>query len=100
MRTAWESRGYPWSDDIFSGDVDGMTHVVVSKYQGVRSNASVFVEGKSNITIKAGRHSRKILFKDGAAVGVEVSLETIALVGGYLIVLQDSIRRWDRDLHC
>lgn len=72
LRTAWESRGYPWTEDIFSGDVNGMTHVVVAKYQGVRTNATAYVEGKSNITIKAGRRSRKILIEDGAAVGVEV----------------------------
>ena len=49
-----------------------MTHVVVAKYQGVRTNASVYVQGKSNVTIKAGRRSRKIIFEDVAAVGVEV----------------------------
>lgn len=72
LRKAWESRGYPWTDNIFSGDVDGMTHVVVTKYQGVRTNASFYVEGKSNITIKSQTRSRKILFKDDVAIGVEV----------------------------
>lgn len=72
LRRAWESRGYPWTENIFSGEVDGLTHVVVAKYQGVRTNAAVYVEGKSNITIKAGRRSRKILFDDKVAVGVEV----------------------------
>ena len=72
LRTAWESRGYPWTEDIFSGDVDGMTHVVVAKYEGVRTNATVYVEGKSNITIKAGRRSKKIIFEGDVAIGVEV----------------------------
>lgn len=72
LRTAWESRGYPWTEDIFSGDVDGMTHVVVAKYDGVRTNATAYVEGKSNITIASGRRSRKILFDDDVAIGVEV----------------------------
>lgn len=72
LRTAWESRGYPWTEDIFSGDVNGMTHVVVAKHQGVRTNATVYVEGKPNITIMAGMRSRKILFKDDVATGIEV----------------------------
>lgn len=71
LRKAWESRGYPWTENIFSGDVDGMTHVVVAKHHGVRTNATAYVEGKSNITIKAGRRSRKIVFKDDVAIGVE-----------------------------
>lgn len=72
LRAAWESRGYPWTEDIFSGDVDGMTHVVVAKHGGVRTNASFYVQGMSNITIKSETRSRRILFKDDTAIGVEV----------------------------
>lgn len=72
LRTAWEDRGYPWTEDIFSGDVDGMTHVVVAKYRGVRTNSTVYLEGKSNITIRSRRRSKKIIIEDGVAVGVQV----------------------------
>ncbi|PSK33593.1 hypothetical protein B9Z65_7480 [Elsinoe australis] len=52
LRTAWEDR--------------------VAKYRGVRTNSTVYLEGKSNITIKSRRRSKKIIIEDGIAVGVQV----------------------------
>ncbi|KAG9238003.1 GMC oxidoreductase-domain-containing protein [Amylocarpus encephaloides] len=72
LTQAWTSKGEPVSEDIYSGEMHGLTHCINSIYKGLRSSSYVFVEGKPNITILADTHSKKIIIEDGVASGVAV----------------------------
>ena len=69
---AWQSKGHPMKEDIFSGTMEGLTHCVNTVYKGVRSNSSVFVAGKSNIEVMPSTIGKKINFEGETAVSVTV----------------------------
>ncbi|KAH6704142.1 hypothetical protein BKA61DRAFT_636021 [Leptodontidium sp. MPI-SDFR-AT-0119] len=45
LKRAWASRGYPITNDIFDGTVNGMTHLVRSIYRAIRSLSTNFIQG-------------------------------------------------------
>ncbi|AMU72246.1 GMC family oxidoreductase N-terminal domain-containing protein [Mycobacteroides abscessus] len=58
---AWTSRGLPLTDNIFDGEMNGLTHAVNSIYKGVRSGSYLFVKGKPNITILSEVRSKRLI---------------------------------------
>lgn len=72
LEKAWVSKGQELSTDVFNGTQKGLFKCVDTIYKGTRSNASVFVEGKDNITIMSSTHSKNIVFQGTKAVGVTV----------------------------
>lgn len=52
LKRAWASRGYPITNDIFDGTVNGMTHLVRSIYRAIRSLSTNFIQGRPNITTR------------------------------------------------
>jgi choline dehydrogenase len=50
LEKAWVSKGQDLSVDVYHGEQKGLFRCVNTVYNGVRSNASFFVEGKSNIS--------------------------------------------------
>jgi len=71
LKRAWTSRGYPITNDIFDGTVNGMTHLVRSIYQGIRSISTDFIQGRPNITIKTSTMASKVLLEGQSVIGVE-----------------------------
>ncbi|KAJ9216330.1 CAZyme family AA3 [Paecilomyces variotii] len=72
LTSAWKSRGYPVTNDIFSGHVDGMTHVTRTIHNGQRSTSNCFIKGLPNVDILSKSHAERIIIKDGSAEGVLV----------------------------
>lgn len=72
LEKAWVSKGQELSTDVFNGTQKGLFKCINTIYKGTRSNASVFVEGKDNITIMSSTHSKNIVFEGTKAVGVTV----------------------------
>lgn len=64
--------GHPVQEDIFSGQMEGLTHCVNSIYNGVRSNSSVFVKGKDNVHVISSTIAKKINLEGDAATSVTI----------------------------
>ncbi|CAI7624866.1 unnamed protein product [Penicillium discolor] len=73
LTTAWKSTGQPISENIFDGEMRGLTHSVNSIYKGRRSGSFLFVD-KPNITILPEVHSKKLIIDnaDKTCKGVTV----------------------------
>ncbi|KAM0553318.1 hypothetical protein ACHAPJ_007331 [Fusarium lateritium] len=71
---AWKSTGHPITENIFDGEMRGLTHSVNTIYQGRRSGSFLAIADKPNITILAETHSKKLIIDeaDGVVKGVEV----------------------------
>ncbi|KAI0549758.1 hypothetical protein F4679DRAFT_545484 [Xylaria curta] len=74
LKKAWLSRGHKLTENIFDGEMIGLTHCVDSIYHGKRSGSYLFVKDKPNITIVAEVHSKKLIIDeaDRAVKGVTV----------------------------
>lgn len=75
LKQAWTSKGQDVTQDVYNGHQSGLFNCVNSVYKGLRSDASVFVEGKSNITIMPLTQAKVIEFEGDKAVGITVMNE-------------------------
>ncbi|KAI0543022.1 hypothetical protein GGR58DRAFT_5434 [Xylaria digitata] len=71
---AWLSRGHVLTENIYDGEMIGLTHCVDSIYHGKRSGSFLFLKGKPNITILAEVQSKKLIIDEAekTARGVTV----------------------------
>ncbi|KAF8924118.1 hypothetical protein BGZ58_002138 [Dissophora ornata] len=61
LTKAWISKGEPISENIYDGEMNGLTHCVDTIYRGKRSGSFLFVENKPNITILSSVHSKRLI---------------------------------------
>ncbi|KAL2812261.1 hypothetical protein BJX63DRAFT_248325 [Aspergillus granulosus] len=61
LTEAWVSKGNPLTEDIYEGEMHGLTHCVDTIYKGQRQGSFLFVKDKPNITILSNHHSKKLL---------------------------------------
>ncbi|KAJ6009884.1 hypothetical protein N7522_004900 [Penicillium canescens] len=76
LTTAWKSTGQPINEDIFDGQMVGLTHSVNSIYKGRRSGSFLCVTDKPNITILPQVHSKKLIIDDADKVCKGVTVIT------------------------
>lgn len=74
LTTAWVSKGEPLSEDIYSGEMHGLTHCVDTIYKGQRQGSYLFVQDRSNITVLSSVHSKRLIIDQATrtCTGVEV----------------------------
>ncbi|KAF3936072.1 hypothetical protein ABW20_dc0105065 [Dactylellina cionopaga] len=75
LTKAWLSQGGTLTENIYDGDMIGLTHCMDSIYQGRRSGSFLFVpDSKKNITILPEVHSKKLIIDKASltAKGVTV----------------------------
>jgi choline dehydrogenase-like flavoprotein len=74
LTKAWVSRGLPLTENIYDGEMNGLTHSVNSIYNGQRSGAYLFVKDKPNITVVPEVRSKRLLigYADRKCTGVTV----------------------------
>ena len=74
LTKAWKSTGQPITENIFDGEMRGLTHSVNSIYQGRRSGSFLCVVDKPNITILGDTHSKNLIIDkaDRTCKGVTV----------------------------
>lgn len=74
LKKAWTSRGLPLTENIYDGEMNGLTHSINSIYNGVRSGAYLFVKDKSNVTIVPEVRSKRLIidYADRTCKGVTV----------------------------
>lgn len=61
LTKAWKSTGQPITENVFDGDMHGLTHSVNSIYQGRRSGSFLCLTDKPNITVLADAHSKNLI---------------------------------------
>lgn len=71
---AWTEKGHPITENIYDGEMNGLTHCTDSIYKGVRSGSFLFVQDKPNITIVPQVHSKRLIidYADRICKGVTV----------------------------
>ncbi|KAJ5178824.1 hypothetical protein N7492_002034 [Penicillium capsulatum] len=74
LTRAWKSTGHPITENIFDGQMLGLTHSVNTIYKGRRSGSFLSVAGRSNITILPEAHSKRLIIDNGVCKGVTVIL--------------------------
>lgn len=73
LTMGWKSTGKPVTENIFDGEMLGLTHSVNTIYKGQRSGSFLCLENKPNITILADTHSKGLIIdKDHTCKGVVV----------------------------
>jgi choline dehydrogenase len=74
LTKAWKSRGEPISENIYDGEMIGLTHCIDTIYKGQRSGSYLFVKDKPNITILSEVHSKRLIidYADRTCKGVTV----------------------------
>jgi choline dehydrogenase len=66
------SKGHRLTAEVYSGEVNGWVKCVNAIYQGVRSNSSVFLQGKTHITLVFRTQAKNLLIGGTSAAGVVV----------------------------
>ncbi|KKY25274.1 putative glucose-methanol-choline oxidoreductase [Phaeomoniella chlamydospora] len=61
LTKAWKSRGEPITENIFDGEMIGLTHSVNTIYQGQRSGSFLCVKNKPSVTILPQVHSKRLI---------------------------------------
>ncbi|CAG8207825.1 unnamed protein product [Penicillium salamii] len=77
LTKAWIGEGHVVKEDIYDGEVYGLTHCINSVYRGVRSNSAAYLNGKNNVSIIYSSVATKINFQetnDGTAVVKSVTV--------------------------
>lgn len=64
LTKAWKSTGQPITEDIFDGEMHGLTHSVNTIYQGRRSGSFLCLIEKPNITVLPETHSKKLIIDE------------------------------------
>ncbi|KAJ5154611.1 uncharacterized protein N7500_010050 [Penicillium coprophilum] len=64
ISNAWKSTGQPINENIFNGDMVGLTHSVNTIYKGRRSGSFLCVADKPNVTILGEVYSKKLMIDD------------------------------------
>ncbi|KAF4817555.1 Pyranose dehydrogenase 3 [Colletotrichum siamense] len=72
LKKAWVSKGEKLNDEIYDGEMHGLTTAVSSIYKGKRSSSWRYIEGKKNVTVIGQTHSKRLIIENGKVVGVEV----------------------------
>ncbi|OQE31810.1 hypothetical protein PENSTE_c001G09843 [Penicillium steckii] len=76
LTRAWKSTGHPVTENIFDGEMLGLTHSVNTIYKGRRSGSFLAVADKPNVTILPEAHSKKLIIDNGECKGVTVILSS------------------------
>jgi choline dehydrogenase len=71
---AWISKGEPISENIYDGEMNGLTHCVDTIYNGQRSGSYLFLDNKPNITILSSVHSKRLIIDKASRVCTGVTV--------------------------
>lgn len=94
LTKAWVSKGEKLSEDIYSGEMHGLTHCMDTIYKGIRSTSGCFVKGKPNITILASTNSKRINFDGNKVTSVSVLVDgenELTLKAKYEVIISQGV---------
>ncbi|GAM38032.1 glucose-methanol-choline oxidoreductase [Talaromyces pinophilus] len=61
LTQAWLDKGGVLTEDIYSGEMRGLTHCVDTIYKGERQGSFLYLKNKPNVTILYGVNSKKLI---------------------------------------
>ncbi|KAJ5604352.1 hypothetical protein N7510_009506 [Penicillium lagena] len=64
LTKAWKSTGQPITENVFDGELNGLTHSVNTIYKGQRSGSFLALQDKPNVTILAEAHAKCLIIDD------------------------------------
>lgn len=64
LTKAWKSRGEPLTENIYDGEMIGLTHCCDSIYKGERSGSYLFIKSKPNVTVLSEVHSKRLIIDE------------------------------------
>ncbi|CAI7595753.1 unnamed protein product [Penicillium pancosmium] len=75
LTQAWVSKGQPLTEDIYSGEMKGLTHCMDTIYQGQRQGSFLYLKNKPNVTILYGVQSKRLIINPATKIcsGVTVT---------------------------
>lgn len=77
LTKAWLSKGEGGlTEDIYNGQMNGLTHCVDSIYKGQRSGSFLFLKDKANITVVSQVHSKRLIINKASRVCTGVTVIT------------------------
>ncbi|KAJ5664071.1 alcohol oxidase [Penicillium longicatenatum] len=68
LTQAWVSKGEALTEDIFSGEMRGLTHCVDTIYGGQRQGSFLYLKNKPNVTILYGVQSKRLIIDPETAI--------------------------------
>lgn len=73
VTSAWESQGHKVEDNIYDGEMNGLTHCCDTIYRGYRAGSYLFIKDKPNVTVLDNTYSKKLLIDaDRQVKGISV----------------------------
>ncbi|KAL4759426.1 GMC family oxidoreductase [Aspergillus foveolatus] len=76
ITTAWKNMEETVEENVYDGEMLGLTHCVDSIYQGQRSGSWLFVRDKPNVIILSGAYSKRLVIDDKTCKGVTAILSS------------------------
>ncbi|KAI9929321.1 hypothetical protein ASPWEDRAFT_69425 [Aspergillus wentii DTO 134E9] len=61
LTQAWVSKGESLTEDIYSGEMKGLTHCVDTIYKGQRQGSYLFLKNKPNVSVLSGAISKRLI---------------------------------------
>lgn len=68
LTQAWKSTGQPATENIYDGEMNGLTHCIDTIYKGQRSGSYAFLKDKPNITVLAQTYSKRLIIDEADRV--------------------------------
>lgn len=80
LTTAWVSKGERLTEDIYEGEMRGLTHCCDTIYDGQRQGSFLYLKNKPNVTIVYGVRSKELIIdpSTNTCVGVTIVSEAAA----------------------
>lgn len=97
LTQAWVSKGEVLTEDIYSGEMRGLTHCVDTIYKGERQGSFLYLKNKPNVTILYGVQSKSLIIDpatkvcSGVTVISEASNTEISVYASREVILSQGV---------
>lgn len=97
LTQAWVSKGEVLTEDIYSGEMRGLTHCVDTIYKGERQGSFLYLKNKPNVTILYGVQSKSLIIDpatktcSGVTVISESSNTEISVYASREVILSQGV---------
>ena len=97
LTQAWVSKGEVLTEDIYSGEMRGLTHCVDTIYKGERQGSYLYLKNKPNVTILYGVQSKSLIIDpatkicSGVTVISEASNTEISVYASREVILSQGV---------
>lgn len=97
LTKAWTSKGERLTEDIYEGEMRGLTHCVDTIYNGQRQGSFLYLKNKPNVTIVYGVYSKELIIDSatntctGVTIFNEASNTEISVYASREVILSQGV---------